>query len=590
MENNGNIFLNESSKNKLININQSLMTKGEINHKNEEHILSLRKKKNNRQIEYLKRLNISPTIMSHDVDTNKLIPLINSEPLYIQYNSTIKETEKLNCLLQMLLLDNNNILKYCLLELKKYINHINNQTEFLSKNLLNELNEKLFRFLFTKLLQNKNNFVNNEDYYQIMTLLCFIISKLCFLNNFYIDILFDYFGDILNLALSEMDKNLKNSLYLITSKILLVKDKNKLEPIYSAFFNQIYNELIKIINELSTNNNIFIFKDLYPTLINIINSIIFISVKNPDNNNYLIDLKKISNILSLVKQFLDNSFMETDILKSTLYFLSIILKNYKINNKKYNFELNNEFKQIINGIRFNKHIISYIYDNSINNNDFRYEIIELINNMILLNDSEFLNNLIDNNICEQISNLQDYLLENDNNNNNNDNNNNTIIKILYESHIDLIYNLVSTQSVYAIQSLCIDNSCISNLLTFINNSTFLYNNDNLKVIKIFDLIIESKAEYVHSLLLTEGIYELYKNILDNSKDNNLLLIILKDFSIMIERGKNIKTSNGINIISHHFMKNGILDLINNIKGRNDLNNQIIFLLDEIPKLLEEKTK
>lgn len=586
MENNFNIMKNDSSKNKLININQSLMTKEELKYKNEEHILSLRKKKNNRQIEYLKRLNISPTIMSHDIDTNQLITLINSEPLYIQYNSTINEAEKLNCLLQMLLLDNNNILKFCLLELKKYINHINNQTEFLSKNLLNELNEKLFRFLFTKLLQNKHNFVNNEDYYQIMTLLCFIISKLCFLNNFYIDILFDYFPEILNLALNEMDKNLKNSLYLITNKILLVKDKNKLEPIFQSFFNQIYNELIKIINELSSNNNIFIFKDLYPTLINIINSIIFINIKNSDNNNYLIDIKKITNILSIVKQYLDNSFMETDILKSTLYFLSIVLKNYKVNKKNYNLESENEFRQILNGIKFNKNIILYIYNNSINNNDFRYDIIELMNNMLLLNDSEFLNNLIDSSICEQISNLQDYLLENDNNNDNN----NTIIKQFYESHIDLIYNLVSTQSVNAIQSLCIDNSCISNLFIFINNSTFLYNNDNLKVIKIFDLIIESKAEYVHSLLLTEGIYELYKNILNNSKDNNLLLIILKDFSIMIERGKNIKTSNGINIISNHFMKNGILDLINNIKGRSDLNNQIIFLLDEIPKLLEEKTK
>ena len=581
MESNFNIIKNESSKNKLININQSLMTKEELNHKNEEHILSLRKKKNNRQTEYLKKLNISPTIMSHDIDTNQLILLINSEPLYIQYNSTINETEKLNYLLQMLLIDNNNILKFCLLELKKYINHINNQTEFLSKNLLNELNEKLFRFLFTKLLQ-KNNFLNNEDYYQIMTLLCFIISKLCFLNEFYIDILFDYFPDILNLALNEIDKNLKNSLYLITNKILLVKDKKKLEPIFQSFFNQIYNELIKIINELSTNNNIFIFKDLYPTLLNIINSIIFINIKNSDNNNYLIDIKKISNILSLVKQYLDNSLMETDILKSTLYFLSIVLKNYKVNKKNYNLESENEFRQIISGIKFNKNIILYIYDNSLNNNDFRYDIIELMNNMLLLNDSEFLNNLIDNSICEQISNLQDYLLENDNNN--------TIIKQLYDSHIDLIYNLVSTQSVNAIQSLCIDNSCISNLFIFINNSTFLYNNDNLKVIKIFDLIIKSKAEYVHSLLLTEGIYELYKNILKNSKDNNILLIILKDFSIMIERGKNIKTSNGINIISNHFMKNGILDLINNIKGRSDLNNEIIFLLDEIPKLLEEKTK
>ena len=204
----------------------------------------------------------------------------------------------------------------------------------------------------------------------------------------------------------------------------------------------------------------------------------------------------------------------------------------------------------------------------------------MLNNMIMLNDSEFLNDLIDNNICEQISYLQDYLLENNNQSN-------TIIKSLYKSHIDLIYNLISTQSQNAIQSICIDNSCISNLFLFINNSTFLYSNDNLKIIEIFDLIIQSKEDFVHSLLLSENIYELYKNILDNTKDNNILSIILKDFSIMIEQGKKIKTSNGNNIVSNHFLKNGIIDLINNIKSRSEINNQIIFLLDEITKLLEE---
>jgi hypothetical protein len=177
--------------------------------------------------------------------------------------------------------------------------------------------------------------------------------------------------------------------------------------------------------------------------------------------------------------------------------------------------------------------------------------------------------------------LQDYLLEEDKIDN--------IIKLIYKSHIDLIYNLISTQSEAVIQNICIDNSCISNLFQFINNSSFLYN-DNLKIIEIFDLIIESKAEYVHSLLLTEGIYDLYKNILFNNKDNQILLIILKDFSIMIQRGKNIKTSTGINYVSNHFIQKGILDLINNIKSRTDLDNQINYLLDEIPKLLEEKTR
>jgi hypothetical protein len=275
--------------------------------------------------------------------------------------------------------------------------------------------------------------------------------------------------------------------------------------------------------------------------------------------------------------------METDILKATLHFLSIALNYYKENKNAFNKESETEFIGIINKIKLDKHIISYINDNSLNDYDLRNEIIEMINNMLLINDSSFINYLIENNICEQISNLQLFLLESEQEKN-------KTIKMLYNSHIELIYNLISTQSDSVIQNICIENSCISNLFQFINDTTFLYNTDYFRIIEIFDLIIQSKAEYVHSLLLTEGIYDLYKNILMNSEDNNLLLIILKDLSIMIERGQNIRTSNGINVVSNHFIKNGILDLINNIKSRTNLNNEIILILDEMPKLLNEKTK
>ena len=67
-------------------------------------------------------------------------------------------------------------------------------------------------------------------------------------------------------------------------------------------------------------------------------------------------------------------------------------------------------------------------------------------------------------------------------------------------------------------------------------------------------------------------------------------MILKDISIMIERGQSFRTSNGINIVSNHFIVKGILDLINNIKSRTNIDNKIILILDEMPKLLNEKTK
>ena len=138
--------------------------------------------------------------------------------------------------------------------------------------------------------------------------------------------------------------------------------------------------------------------------------------------------------------------------------------------------------------------------------------------------------------------------------------------------------LLSTQSEYIIQDICIEHSCISNLFQLINNSKFCFNNDNLKIMEIFDLIIKSKTDFVHSLLLTEGIYDLYKNILFNCNHYNLLELILNDIAIMIERGKSIKTSSGINIVSNHFIKNGIYDLIDNIKSRMDFNEKINYLL------------
>ena len=580
------------SKYKIINKSNSSMSREEFNNLNEEHILSLRKKRGNKNIEHLKKMNLNAQLLTHDIDIKKLILLIQNDNIYIKYNSNEnKENDKLNYLLQMLISEDINILKYSLIELKKYINNIKDSNEFNSKNLLLQFNDKMYRFLFSLLLKNKNNYPNTEDYYQIIILLCFIISKLCIFNDFYIGILLDYFSDLLNLAKNEQDKNVKSTIYIVTHKILLInklKDNisfnKKLEEIYNNYFNQIYDELIQLNNESINNKNIFFIKDLYPTLINILSSIIYTNMQIY-KNKLLFDLKKISHVLFYAKQYLSSIFMETDILKGTLHFLSVVLNYYKENKLIFEKESDIQFTEIINKIKLDKHIITYIYDNSMNDYDFRNEIIEMINNMLVINDSEFINNLIENNICEQISNLQIFLLDNEY-----ENNNNNIIKILYKSHIELIYNLISTQSDNVIQNICIENSCISNLFQFINNSTFLYNNDNLRIIEIFDLIIESKTEFVHSLLLTEGISDLYKNILVNCKDNNLLLIILKDFSIMIERGKNIRTSNGINVVSNHFLKNGILDLINNIKSRSDLNNKIIFLLEEIPKLLDERTK
>lgn len=265
---NGNKF----SGNNLIYKNKSLI-KEEINKTNEEHILSLRKKRDYKQMKYLRNTNLVPLNLIQENDLNKLIPLIQNEELYIKFNSfDINEMDKLNILLSMLINENINLLKFSLIQLKQYLKNINSPDEFISKNLLFQFNEKMYRFLFTLLFKEKN-----EEYYIIANLISFIVSKLCTFNDFYIGILFDYFSDLLNLAKSVKDNSIKNSIYLITQKIFLLKSNNnellnqKKIQIFPEFFELIFKELVELNNEFMNNKNIFILKDLFPTLLNIIN-------------------------------------------------------------------------------------------------------------------------------------------------------------------------------------------------------------------------------------------------------------------------------------------------------------------------------
>ena len=580
-------FINTNAFPNNIITKKNDLTREEYKNINEKHILSLRKKRNNNKyLNHLKNLNLAQNQFSYELDIITIINIIKEEELYIAYKNSENESEKINYILQMIISKNINILKYGLFELKKYLLNIQDKNEFESKNLLTYFNEKFIRFLFELLLKQKNEYSNLEEYYQIMILLCNIISNLCLLNDFYICIALEYFPELLQKLNNEENNQLKKAIYNLSIKILLNQNlkENEIQKyctIEQNIFEQVYGELIHLNNESLNNMNMLNLKGLFPILINIINIIIY-NNKQIIFNNTNINIKKLLNILSFINRYLNISFIETDILKTSLHFLTAIMNFYKSNKNIFDKENENKFREIINGIELEKHIILYVYDNSVNDFEFRKEIIELLNNMILLNDTEFINNLIKNGISEQISNLQEYLLESENYGNINENN----MKLLYNLHIELIYNLIATQSEYAINDLCIENSCISNLFKLINLSKYCLNNNNSKIMEIFDLIIKSKTNFVHSLLLTEGIYDLYKNILFNCNNNDLLILILNDIAIMIERGKNIKTSNGINIVSNHFIKNGIFDLIDNIKGRNEFNEQINYLLDEISNLLK----
>ena len=452
MENVYNFTNSNYSGNKII-FKKNDLSRDEYKNINEEHILSLRKKRNNKY--NFKNLNLAQMQLSSKLDINIIINCIKNDELYIKYKNSDNELEKINFLMQMIISNNLNILKYGLFELKKYLENIKDKIEFESKNLLNHFNEKMFRFLFEIIIKKNNECQNIEEYYQILILICNIISNLCILNNFYISIFFDYFPDLLQKIKNETNNQIKNSIYSLIIKIILAGDplSNQIIQIVQNLFEQAYNELIYLNAE---SNNILNLKALFPTLLNIISSIIYHLNQFITNTN--MNIAKLLNILSFINKYLSISFIETEILKESLNFLSTFLNFYKFNKNIFDKESDLKFRELLNNIEIGNHVILYIFDNTKNDFEFRIEIIELLNNMILLNQTEFINYLIKNGISEQISNIQDFLLENED-----DNINDNIMKLLYNSHIELIYNLISTQSEYAIQDICIENSCISNI-------------------------------------------------------------------------------------------------------------------------------
>ena len=100
MENVYNFTNSNYSGNKII-FKKNDLSRDEYKNINEEHILSLRKKRNNKY--NFKNLNLAQMQLSSKLDINIIINCIKNDELYIKYKNSDNELEKINFLMQMII-------------------------------------------------------------------------------------------------------------------------------------------------------------------------------------------------------------------------------------------------------------------------------------------------------------------------------------------------------------------------------------------------------------------------------------------------------------------------------------------------------
>ena len=113
---------------------QNITKKNDFQYNIEDHSLTLRKKLGNRA----KRSHILPPSLNNDlvyeINLAEIEPKVKEDKLYIQFKKSTDEKNSLGLLFQMLLIDNNdNILKYSLANIRKFLVNIGENNFFFKK-------------------------------------------------------------------------------------------------------------------------------------------------------------------------------------------------------------------------------------------------------------------------------------------------------------------------------------------------------------------------------------------------------------------------------------------------------------------------
>ena len=571
---------------------------------NENHFLSLRKNMKNKAIyaknNYLIKENErNKNINEINFDTKNFESKIKDEKLFNLYSTSEDKISKLGYCLQMIITNDENLIVYGLYQINAFILNYSKEL-FENENLIIQFNESMFKYLFDILGKKYNENDNN-----IILLLTSIINKLCQFNNQYIvwlmnnlPIIYNIIIEISNTQNKNKNKNkeknnlIKNSLFNIINNIFLLDNFANYKDIFENNYKQLFPIILNEIYDIKDSDSFLFYKKYISILLTIISDIFMNRLytsyifKNTDKIK-----RKDRNIFDAIK-FIIKYQSTYDLVETSILCLYNFIEFYMYIKDTLSEDEQEDVSFRICDMNIHKFIVPLVYDNKNNiiNNDFKIYVFKILINTIYIGDYEYWTNLIEKGLSAQINMLQNFLMEI-----NVDKNSNTV----FEYHLLLILNLVSTECEEVIKDIAIKYPCISNLFKFFNSNNYYINKHLNLFLNTIHYLIKNKCKFkkrqfnfpfIKTLLISEGICTFYKNLLldENVLNQDLIKNIFIDILALIEFFDNFEDNKNNNIVLLHFQLIGMNDIIENYKSKINLSNELMYMISDIfDKLIKE---
>ena len=571
---------------------------------NENHFLSLRKNMKNKAIyaknNYLIKENErNKNINEINFDTKNFESKIKDEKLFNLYSTSEDKISKLGYCLQMIITNDENLIVYGLYQINAFILNYSKEL-FENENLIIQFNESMFKYLFDILGKKYNENDNN-----IILLLTSIINKLCQFNNQYIvwlmnnlPIIYNIIIEISNTQNKNKNKNkeknnlIKNSLFNIINNIFLLDNFTNYKDIFENNYKQLFPIILNEIYDIKDSDSFLFYKKYISILLTIISDIFMNRLytsyifKNTDKIK-----RKDRNIFDAIK-FIIKYQSTYDLVETSILCLYNFIEFYMYIKDTLSEDEQEDVSFRICNMNIHKFIVPLVYDNKNNiiNNDFKIYVFKILINTIYIGDYEYWTNLIEKGLSAQINMLQNFLMEI-----NVDKNSNTV----FEYHLLLILNLVSTECEEVIKDIAIKYPCISNLFKFFNSNNYYINKHLNLFLNTIHYLIKNKCKFkkrqfnfpfIKTLLISEGICTFYKNLLldENVLNQDLIKNIFIDILALIEFFDNFEDNKNNNIVLLHFQLIGMNDIIENYKSKINLSNELMYMISDIfDKLIKE---